>query len=96
MGAKWHGFQDPQSGIAYYEWRVGTSSGAGDIYRAKLPLRESAYATVSLHKHTMIYITVRAYNRAGNFLLMGGRKEMFYLPTHSTHFIHGYMSSDIW
>ena len=24
------------------------------------------------------------------------RKEMFYLTTHSTHFIHGYMASDIW
>ena len=27
---------------------------------------------------------------------MEGRKEMFYLTTHSTHFIHGYMASDIW
>ena len=26
----------------------------------------------------------------------GGRKEMFYLTTHSTHFIYGYMASDIW
>ena len=25
-----------------------------------------------------------------------GRKEMFYLTTHSTHFINGYMASDIW
>ena len=24
------------------------------------------------------------------------RKEMFYLTTHSTHFIYGYMTSDIW
>ena len=24
------------------------------------------------------------------------RKEMFYLMTHSTHFIYGYMASDIW
>ena len=23
-----------------------------------------------------------------------GRKEMFYLTTHSTHFIYGYMASD--
>ena len=28
--------------------------------------------------------------------LEGGRKEMFYLTTHSTHFIYGYMASDIW
>ena len=27
----------------------------------------------------------------------GGReREMFYLTTHSTHFIYGYMASDIW
>ena len=25
-----------------------------------------------------------------------GRKEMFYLMTHSSHFIYGYMASDIW
>ena len=25
-----------------------------------------------------------------------GRKEMFYLTTHSTHFIYGYMASDLW
>ena len=25
-----------------------------------------------------------------------GRKEMFYLTPHSTHFIYGYMASDIW
>ena len=25
-----------------------------------------------------------------------GRKEMFYLTTHATHFIYGYMASDIW
>ena len=25
-----------------------------------------------------------------------GRKEMSYLTTHSTHFIYGYMASDIW
>ena len=30
-------------------------------------------------------------------LLKGkGRKEMFYLTTHSTHFIYGYMASYIW
>ena len=25
-----------------------------------------------------------------------GRKEMFHLTTHSTHFIYGYVASDIW
>ena len=30
------------------------------------------------------------------FLVPEGRKEMFYLMMHSTHFIYGYMASDIW
>ena len=28
------------------------------------------------------------------FIILG-RKEMFYLTTHSTHFIYGYMASDV-
>ena len=31
-----------------------------------------------------------------DLVLCTGRKEMFYLTTHSTHFIYGYMVSDIW
>ena len=27
--------------------------------------------------------------------LLEGRKKMFYLTTHSTHFIYGYMASDM-
>ena len=26
----------------------------------------------------------------------GGEREMFYLTMHSTHFIYGYMVSDVW
>ena len=29
-------------------------------------------------------------------LLLERKREMFYLTTHSTHFIYGYMASDIW
>ena len=30
------------------------------------------------------------------FVINIGRKEMFYLMMHSTHFIYGYMASDLW
>ena len=30
------------------------------------------------------------------FLMNTREREMFYLTTHSTHFIYGYMASDIW
>ena len=39
---------------------------------------------MSLKKQVYKYCTVE------------GRKEMFYLTTHSTHFIYGYMASNIW
>ena len=42
------------------------------------------YTTMSDHT---IFIWVTSKER---------RKEMFYLTTHSTHFIYGYMASDIW
>ena len=38
--------------------------------------------------HACIYVC--------NACMYVGRKEMFYLTTHSTHFIYGYMSSHIW
>ena len=33
---------------------------------------------------------------AEDFNLQEREREMFYLTTHSTHFIYGYMVSDIW
>ena len=36
------------------------------------------------------------YGMFDSILYKEGRKEMFYLTTHSTHFIYGYMASDIW
>ena len=30
------------------------------------------------------------------FFFLRGRKEMFYLTMHSTHFIYGYMASHVW
>ena len=31
-----------------------------------------------------------------NNMVRKGRKEIFYLTTHSTHFVYGYMAMDIW
>ena len=46
-----------------------------------------------------IYIYIKKNCQTGrewNVLHKEGRKEMFYLTTHSTHFIYGYMASYIW
>ena len=42
-----------------------------------------------------VYVVVSSYKLIGNIYNKRERK-MFYLTTHSTHFIYGYMASDIW
>ena len=42
------------------------------------------------HCRTVYNITVRLRHN------LDWEREMFYLTTHSTHFIYGYMASDIW
>ena len=32
----------------------------------------------------------------GFFFLIGSKEDVFYLTTYSTHFIYGYIASDIW
>ncbi|XP_062576068.1 uncharacterized protein LOC134237945 [Saccostrea cucullata] len=72
IGATWHGFTDPQSGISHYVWWVGTTPGGNDILPAKeVYLVEEATAynfsqEIPLSKR--IYVTVRAYNKAGLFV----------------------------
>ena len=39
----------------------------------------------------LLVVVVRYFN-----VHIQGEREMFYLTTHSTHFIYGYMASDIW
>ena len=39
------------------------------------------------------YLVHRKFSSTGYIVL---EREMFYLMTHSTHFIYGYMASDIW
>ena len=49
---------------------------------------------VSTHIFSLIADSVMSSSVVG--ALVKGRKEMFYLTTHSTHFIYGYMALDIW
>ncbi|XP_076117799.1 uncharacterized protein LOC143085385 [Mytilus galloprovincialis] len=72
ISAKWYGFDDAQSGLEKYEWRVGTKPGYSDIVPTiELHLTETAALldsssyNLSLPINTRMYITVRAYNKAG-------------------------------
>ncbi|XP_052707847.1 uncharacterized protein LOC128183063 isoform X2 [Crassostrea angulata] len=69
IGAKWYGFSDPQSGISHYIWWAGTTPGGNDILQEKeVHLVETATAynfSQQLPESKRIYVTVRAYNKAG-------------------------------
>lgn len=69
MGAKWYGFVDPQSGLDRYVWWAGTTKGGSEVLAPReIHLTEVATAvnfTSELPLNKRIYITVRAYNKAG-------------------------------
>ncbi|XP_021356985.1 uncharacterized protein LOC110452658 [Mizuhopecten yessoensis] len=71
IGAKWYGFSDPQSELDHYEWWAGTDTGSDNVM-AKQILHLSEVATnptvPSLPIDQTIYITVRAYNKAGLYV----------------------------
>ena len=48
----------------------------------------------SKDSHKTYYIRIGSLYRLQQVSIPGA--EMFYLTTHSTHFIYGYMASDIW
>ena len=56
------------------------------------------------HAHTHIHTHIHTHTPATVFTALPrpvthvslSREKMFYLTTHSTHFIYGYMASDIW
>ena len=50
----------------------------------------SGHSTTELHLAPCIVLKKTAY------VFLEREREMFYLTTHSTHFIYGYMASDIW
>ena len=54
--------------------------------------------TIIIQKHRLEYGFRRSINEKRIILrrFKETRKVMFYLTTHSTHFIYGYMASDIW
>ena len=72
ISAKWYGFDDPQSGLEKYVWRAGTVLGGDNIVPAtQLHLTQTAALInssnflLALPVNQKIYITVRAYNKAG-------------------------------
>jgi hypothetical protein len=68
INANWSGFSDPESGIAGYEWAIGTTSGGTDIQgftSVGITGTSATNSTLSLTNGTTYYVTVRATNGAG-------------------------------
>ncbi|CAH1249044.1 SCARF2 [Branchiostoma lanceolatum] len=68
LRASWFGFHDAHSQLSHYEWRAGTSPGGSDILSpSQLHLAETALVTMTtpMPADTKIYVTVKAYNKAG-------------------------------
>ncbi|XP_066275498.1 uncharacterized protein [Branchiostoma lanceolatum] len=72
LGAHWFGFHDPHSGLSHYEWRAGTTPGGDDVYRTtRLHLTELVHISQldpPLPLNQTVYVTVRAYNKAGLYV----------------------------
>lgn len=68
LAANWHSFLDTQSGIARYEWAIGTHPGAKDVRSwVDVGNTESAStAGLSLIEGEIYYSTIRAWDQAGN------------------------------
>ena len=69
--------------------------------RDNLCHKTSAMETVSTHQCTVKMYQYFKHYWNNPFLLVNiyyyfNEREMFYLTTHSTHFIYSYMASDIW
>ena len=62
---------------------------------------DSKYINYNINTYTNTYISIyyviiQIFNTDIRVSKGKEGKEMFYLTTHSTHFIYGYMASDIW
>ena len=64
-----------------------------------LPVQVNSTCLLSVLDNSFVEATTRDIFIFENVILFATDrkgKEMFYLTTHSTHFIYGYMASDIW
>ncbi len=66
--ANWSGFGDALSGIASYDWSIGTTSGGTDIqnWTNVGTATNSSASALSLSNATAYYVSVRAIDKAGN------------------------------
>ena len=74
-------------------WAFCSVSGTGNVIQASgdslsMFLKQKRISCMYVCMYVCVYVCMYVCVRVQN--------EMFYLTTHSTHFIYGYMASDIW
>ena len=65
-------------------------------YRIRFPISIKSSFTCTTHrqdKHIHVVIDTKKMQHISR---ENGIEDTFYLTMHSTHFIHGYMASDVW
>ncbi|XP_070573612.1 uncharacterized protein [Ptychodera flava] len=71
ISAHWFNFHDPHTQLSHYEWLAGTIPGGDNVMAStRLHLTERAFTSQlqqPLPLNVPIYVTVRAYNKAGLF-----------------------------
>lgn len=66
ISANWSGFVDPQSGIASYEWAIGTTAGGTNVQTyAPVAGTSATNAALALTNGATYFVSVRAINGAG-------------------------------
>ena len=66
------------------------------VFRLGQPLVTKYYVNEKWRKGCELFMIAHDIDNIRVHVNKEGRKEMFYLTTQSTHFIYGYMASDIW
>ncbi|MFN8035841.1 MAG: hypothetical protein U0V73_07905 [Acidimicrobiia bacterium] len=68
LSANWTGFADPASGIASYEYAIGTTPGATDVadWTSNASATSVTRNGLSLSNGTTYYVSVRATDQVGN------------------------------
>jgi hypothetical protein len=68
ISANWSGFADPQSGIARYDWAIGTSPGGQQVlpFTSVRTATRATKTSLRLTRGTTYYVSVRATNGAGS------------------------------
>ena len=83
----------PSSGVGNVQLRMSAQSAA--ICRHTLTEAPTAESCLPIDSMAAI-LSVCLFQVRSFVPSTTKKKEMFYLTTHSTHFIYGYMASDIW